>query len=212
MLTTELKQLLREQRDGMVQSHATRLHRAVSWMLSSDQHPEDDDLGFITLWIAFNACYGIESDDKDLSDRKSFRQFITRLVELDEDREIFTLLWHNYSDFVHAIVNNEFLFTQFWRSHRMGDTEWTKRFEQSKRLSTNALSNQDVATLLTVVLDRLYVLRSQLMQGGATHGSKVNRDQVQSGRALLSELMPLIVLMMMKHHEHDWGDILYPVV
>ena len=74
------------------------------------------------------------------------------------------------------------------------------------------LSTQKVVDLLEVVLDRLYTLRNQLVHGGATYKSEVNRSQVIDGKNILSMLVPLIVEIMMDNEYEDWGEIYYPVI
>lgn len=207
-----LKQQLRNHREGMENHHATRLHRAISWLLVSEAYDEDDDISFITLWIAFNACYGIEGNNAELSERQSFRCFIEALIKLDTEQRIYHLLWENYSGFVRSIVNNQFMYAPFWVSHREGDENWISGFDYSKKQAMSALANQNIASLLVIVLDRLYVLRNQLVHGGATYQSRVNREQVKSARRLLFELMPVVVATMLANPETNWGDISYPVV
>lgn len=62
-----------------------------------------------------------------------------------------------------------------------------------------------------IVFDRLYVLRNQLIHGGATWNSQINRAQVADGIAILGTLVPLVLAIMMEHPQ-DYGDVLYPVV
>jgi hypothetical protein len=40
----------------------------------------------------------------------------------------------------------------------------------------------------------------------------VNREQVEDGVALLSNIMPIIVRIMLSSSDEDWGDIAYPVI
>lgn len=207
-----LKDRLREKRDQLSSDHATRLHRAISWLACAETHKEDEDIGFITLWIAFNACYGSDDQAESLGERASFTRFMTLLVELDTENRIYNSLWMNYSNFVKALVNNEFVYPPFWRSVRAGDNEWEASFEKSKKLAMSALSNNNTALLLEIILDRLYVLRNQLVHGGATYKSQVNRSQVKDGQRLLAELLPIIIPIMLDHDERDWGPICFPVV
>ena len=74
------------------------------------------------------------------------------------------------------------------------------------------LANERVTLLLAEVLDRLYVLRNQLMHGGATFQSKVNRAQVRDGCNMLAMLMPILIDIMLDAKDEDWGEIYYPVV
>lgn len=66
--------------------------------------------------------------------------------------------------------------------------------------------------MLCLVLDRLYVLRNQVIHGGATYQSSVNREQVKSSRHLLAELMPVVLEVMINDQNSDWGEIRYPVI
>ena len=66
--------------------------------------------------------------------------------------------------------------------------------------------------VLSIVFDRLYVLRNQLVHGGATWNSGVNREQVRDGARILMALIPAIIERMLDHPELDLGEIAYPVV
>jgi hypothetical protein len=63
-----------------------------------------------------------------------------------------------------------------------------------------------------LVLDRLYTVRNQLIHGGATYQSKVNRSQVKDASEILSFLVPLIIDIMITNINEDWGTINYPVI
>ena len=56
------------------------------------------------------------------------------------------------------------------------------------------------------------MLRNQLVHGGATHASKVNRQQVADGVALLADIVPLVIDLMLDGHHLDFGGIEYPVI
>ena len=71
---------------------------------------------------------------------------------------------------------------------------------------------RNIVEVLSLVFDRLYVLRNQLAHGGATWNSRVNRDQVRDGAAILAFLMPVFVDVMMDNPGEDWGRPFYAVV
>lgn len=75
-----------------------------------------------------------------------------------------------------------------------------------------ALKARDTLTILQILFDRLYVLRNQLIHGGATWGGSVNRDQVRDGARILSVLVPTFIELMMDAPDLDWGQPAYPVV
>ena len=66
--------------------------------------------------------------------------------------------------------------------------------------------------MLYEVFVRLYTLRNQLMHGGATWNSSVNRSQVRDGRALLARVLPVMLGVMMDHPARFDGKPFYPVV
>jgi hypothetical protein len=56
------------------------------------------------------------------------------------------------------------------------------------------------------------VLRNQLVHGGATWNSRVNRDQVRDGAAVIGWLLPVFIDIMMDNPDCEWGRPFYPVV
>jgi hypothetical protein len=79
-------------------------------------------------------------------------------------------------------------------------------------MASQALSTGNTPMLLGVVFNRLYTLRNQLIHGGATWNSKVNRKQLHDCVSLLHKFIPQIISLMMKHPDTLWGDACYPVV
>ena len=69
-----------------------------------------------------------------------------------------------------------------------------------------------IEDLIEVVLERLYTLRNQLIHGGATYNSKLNRSQLRDACNIMQLLVPIIIDIMLENGEHDWGEIAYPVI
>lgn len=210
-----IKQALKDKRDALSEMHATRLHRATSWLGCASEQQDDIDVKLISLWISFNACYAIdEGGSESLAERFAFLRFVEKLVKHDTDKKIYAILWETYSGPVKAIIKNPYVFHGFWAAKRrdQNDDSWQEEFDRLSVAALNSLSRQQVPELLSIVLDRLFVLRNQLLHGGATYGSQVNREQVQDGADLLGALMPTVIEIMLAASEEDWGDIYYPVV
>jgi hypothetical protein len=74
------------------------------------------------------------------------------------------------------------------------------------------LVKQDSLQILVNLFDRLYVLRNQLMHGGSTWDSDVNRSQVKNGADILTALIPQFVDFMLDNDNKDWGGIYYQVI
>ena len=77
---------------------------------------------------------------------------------------------------------------------------------------TSIAANEKAKKVLCNLFDRLYTLRNQLLHGGATWNSSMNRDQVESGGRIMSCLVPHFIDVMIEHPDAGWGTPRYPPV
>jgi hypothetical protein len=210
----ELKARQRLERHTHSPSVTLRVHRALSWLGRAEKERSDDDARFVFLWIAFNAAYATESHDTEMTEAISFRTFLRKLVKLDTAGRLGYLVWREFPSSIRLLLKNEYVFKDFWQYQNglMSADEWESRFKKSRRAAELALAGGDTLKVLLIVLKRLYVLRNQLMHGGATWNGAVNRDQVRDCANLLGKLVPIVIEIMMDHPQHDWGAATYPVV
>ncbi len=209
-----LKQKHRLVRGDHPESLTLRIHRALSWLNRAEQ-ADDMDGKFIFLWIAFNAAYAQEVDDNDRStDKVAFNAFIRKLCDLDTAKRIDDLVWKEFSGSIRALLDNPYVFQAFWEFQRgrMDEADWKRKFAGAKKAAQSALASGDSAELLSVVFNRLYTLRNQLIHGGATWDGKVNREQLRDCTRLLGKLVPVIITLMMDNPRTLWGDAVYPVI
>lgn len=209
-----LKQRHRLVRDEHPTSLTLRIHRALSWLNRAEQS-KDVDGKFIFLWIAFNAAYAQELDDTDrASDKATFTTFLQKLCDLDTSRLIDNLIWKEFSGSVRTLLDNPYVFHLFWEFQRgrIDEGEWKDRFDSAKKSAQFALASGNTPLLLSVIFNRLYTLRNQLIHGGATWDGKVNRNQLRDCTRLLGKLVPVIIALMMDNPSALWGDAVYPVV
>ena len=127
---------------------------------------------------------------------------------------MYDAIWNNFSGPIRVLLHNRFVFNPFWQHHNGidGYEDWEERLRTSERRFARALRARNTVEVLSLVFDRLYVLRSQLVHGGATWNSRVNQDQVRDGAAILAFLMPVFVDVMMNNRGEDWRRPFYPVV
>lgn len=208
-----LKARHREIRDQHPEALRLRIHRALSWLMRSEQVLDDLDSRFILQWIALNAAYAREFGRED-TERDRAREFVEVLVGLDEDKRLHQALFHQFSGPIRTLIDNRFTFDPFWTALRTHDSSnrWEESFANSKKAALGAVMQGDTVKVLGIVFDRLYVVRNQLVHGGATWNGRVNRSQISDGVAILGTLVPTIVRIMMDHPEQDYGEVLYPVV
>lgn len=209
-----LKARQRSERDHWPSNLVLRVHRALSWLHRGEQS-EDDDGRFIFLWIAFNAAYANEIDGRErLHEQKIFGLFLKKLVDLDQEDVLFELIWNEFSGSIRVLLDNQFVFQPFWDFHNglLAEDEWKAKFQRANGAARKALAHHDTAGALGIILARMYTLRNQLIHGGATWNSSVNREQLRDCSAFLGKLVPFVVHVMMEHPETLWGEACYPVV
>ena len=191
-----------------------RLRRALSWLERAEKESNDPDAAFIFYWIAFNAAYAQDRPRSlESTERDHFSEFFNTILSLDSGHTIYDAIWNRFSGPIRLLLDNKFVFQPFWNHHAgRGYDNWEHLFEDNNRRVRQALAAVDTPVILNTLFDRLYVLRIQLMHGGATWRSSVNRDQVQDGARILGFLVPLFVELMLSNPDVDWGPTDYPVV
>jgi hypothetical protein len=211
----ELKARQRAIREGFPTSLSLRVHRALSWLNRAELETSDQDARFIFLWIAFNAAYANELRDRQsLTERKLFITFLGRLIEADKNSLLYKMVWAEFSGPVRLMIDNQYVFQPFWDHHNglLPEVEWREAFRRSRDSAQRALVCMDTRKLLAVMFDRLYVLRNQILHGGATWNGAVNRAQITQGATIMALIVPLVIHLMMESPNRLWGEPCYPVV
>lgn len=210
MTTVKLSRKLKE--TSLSENLAIRIHRAISWLKSAEKQEGNLDMKFISLWISFNACYAVDINGlSSKSEKGKLRDFTSSLVEFDRTR-LYNLFWEKFSGPVKVLIENKFVFEKFWEYTRGESDDYEFAFNKSITAASNCLSKQNIEGLLEIVLERLYTLRNQLIHGGATFNSKLNRAQLRDACNIMQLLVPIIIDIMLENGEHNWGEIAYPVI
>lgn len=210
-----LKSKQRKIREDFPENLGLRVHRALSWLQRAEMADDDFDAAFIFYWIAFNAAYAEDLQELlPTGERRAFDLYFEKILSFDEEQIIYDAIWHSFSDSIRLLLDNKFVFHPFWSHHNQtpGYGDWDDRFSKSKKVIQIALRDRDTKVILTTLFDRLYVLRNQLVHGGATWNSSVNRPQVKDGARILAFLVPLFIDLMMDNPQLIWEIPHYPVV
>jgi hypothetical protein len=195
------------------QPTAIRFHRACSWMARVEQMPDgqDHDLGLVSLWIAFNALYGQWDCTKrePRHDRESWRAFVDRILKLDCGGHIEAAL-REHKRLAISMLDDEYLSGYFWQE------PCPNRAKQSRRAAFNAQSwyiEERWTTVVDQILERVYVIRCQLVHGAATFGGKLNRASLKRCVMMMQRLLPAFLLVWIDHGaDENWGPMCYPPV
>ena len=201
-------------RDDLPDKLRLRMRRALSWVQRAEKEKDDYDSAFIFYWIAFNAVYATNRrQDPDTIERSTFSEYFDSVLGLDRDGTIYDAIYQRFSGPVRVLLDNQYVFQPFWDHHSgLGYDNWEHQFSERRKEALKALLDRDTHFVLNAVFDRLYVLRNQLVHGGATWNGSVNRDQVRDGARIMAFLVPLFIDLMMDNPQVDWGPPNYPVV
>ncbi|MAE22095.1 MAG: hypothetical protein CMK92_06660, partial [Pseudomonas sp.] len=113
---------------------------------------DDLDSQFIFLWISFNAAY---AQDLDFSVRgsetNSFSRFIEKLVELDDDKALYNLIWQEFTSSIRLLLGNHFVYQPFWDhvSGKLSEGEWKNSFENANSAANRAFAKYYVLPLVS---------------------------------------------------------------
>lgn len=187
-----------------------RMRRALSWLKRAEQELQRDDLdaAFIFHWIAFNAAYG--GDGR--SEKAAFKNYFSIILRLGAGNAILDMIEQQCPDAIESFKNNEYVFPEFWteNTHQARErSSWEHLLIDSNRRIDQGIKNANVQNVLDRLFDRLYVLRNQLLHGGATWQGSVNRRQVNNGAAIMRLLVPYFINIMLSHPDAGWGEPYY---
>lgn len=210
----QLKQRQRAERENYPTNLSLRVHRALSWLHRAELCHNDLDGQFIFRWIAFNAAYAQDLECLNVSETAAFSRFVAKICDLDQNQALSKLVWEVYPSSIRLLLDNHYVFQSFWDQQNGYDNadNWQEKFNKAKQQANHALVKQRTDKIIELVLTRLYTLRNQIIHGGATWNSKVNRSQLLDGVNLLSKLVPIIIEVMMDNPRTLWGEANYPVV
>ncbi len=196
-----------------------RLRRSLSWLGRAEKEYEaqDFDAAFIFHWVAFNAAYGRlgSSPNEETRDGEDRKDYFDRIVEfVDSDRVIYDTIWADLLDPIRKMLENQFVYEPYWkfRNGVVRHRDWKKQLGTARDDAEEAIKGVRTKDVLLELFHRLYTLRNQLLHGGATWNSSVNRKQVEPGARIMSSLAPHFIGVMIDHPEADWGLPRYPVV
>ena len=212
---SKLKELHRLKRDNYTDEFSIRIHRSLSWIGRAEKKDEDIDARFIFYWIAFNSAYSaIQTSQYFDTERRIYKDFFEKILKYDKNEHVYNAIWKEFSGSVRSLLNNQYIFGPFWnfQNGHEGFDNWEVKFNESKSIALKALQNKNTLMILEILFDRLYTLRNQILHGGATWNSKVNRSQVQDGQSIIGFLIPNFLQIMMDNQNENWGKLVFPVI
>jgi hypothetical protein len=129
------------------------------------------------------------------------------MLSLDADQSIVEALMVN-KRLVMSIFEDEYLSRYFWQEPTK------KRADQSKKTMYDARTwyvEGRWILILDRVVERIYLLRCQLVHGAATYNSQLNRTAIRRCSQMLDHLLRAMLQVWVHHGvDENWGPMCYP--
>ena len=193
-----------------------RVHRCYKALKSAEFVEQEDsgagvDGGLVMRWIALNALYGRwdEQANMPVKDRVSLDTFTSEVCRVDKGGRVLAALREVTQD-AKALLESSFVMERFWRN-----PEWDQVRPDRRRAADfrDEVVGGRPSGALHRVLIAVYFLRCQIVHGGATLGSGLNRTTVEPAARILSRLSGQLLACVTEHGlEMQWGEICYPPV
>ena len=124
------------------------------------------------------------------------------------------MVWNEFTGSIRVLLANKFVFKPFWdfQNKKITEEQWQESFNKANAFAHQALGRKNTEAVLSVIFSRLYMLRNQLLHGGATWNSDVNRDQIRDAVNFLAKFVPAIIEIMMDSANEVWGEACFPVI
>ena len=170
---------------------------------------EDLDLSLLSQWIAFNALYGQwDGEAKEpVPDHVCWRHFVDRILSLDKDRSVIDIL-RDHKPLAMTIFEDEYLSRYYWKKPN------EKRASRSRKTKFDARTwylQENWTLILDGLIERIYLLRCQLVHGAATYNSNLNRTSVRRCSQMMDHLVRAFLFVWIEHGaDEDWGIMCYP--
>lgn len=192
------------------QNWQIRVHRAISWLAQAGNCPKEmPEARLLFLWIALNSLYSRWDNAANMPDKDgpSRRDFFYRISD-NAAKATISLVLLPKVPLIRRILENPYLSEVYWRNP--GDPRAKGLATQEANYVTTNLKHGNMGQILDQVVDRLYILRGQIVHGASTSGSKLNRPAITAAVELLQALVPLVIHLVIENHcGDDWPALCY---
>ena len=210
------------------QNIVDRLSRASSWLLAASALERETKLQkfdhhtlFIYRYIAFNSLYGRwKVEETQYRACMQFDLFFDNLIKLHlEDKKkngptkliLPNALVKCKPQWV-ELIENEFLDKRGYWDIPFHSRDFIEKYRVQKSAALRQLDWRNFKPLLHLIFDRIWILRNQIMHGGATYGpDSAGWESVEIANPVLRALIPAFYSLMKAYPETvKWPPIPYP--
>lgn len=210
MLVVEI--VFRNQKAQHSEHFNLRMHRSLSWFKQALQLDQEQlDLKFVSLWVAFKAIYARDT----ALDHNTFQAFLRQLFQHGVPRRIDYMLWYKLPRAIRVLLETPYTFQSYWdyQNQKIDQMEWKEAFEQNQQQWQQAWQDKDSVQILCAVFQRLQTLGQQLLQGGSSYQSGMNRKQLSEACLVLSTMLSTFMFVLLENAQDlDCAEPFYPMV
>lgn len=190
-----------------------RIQRGLSWFKKSLELGQELEFKFISLWISFHSIYAHEHEIQ--SDPHDLQQFLEQLCQKDLEHKLHQIVWEKYHQPICALLDSPYTDQGFWdyRHDKISLQSCREALQQQKQKVEQARQEHNMSGILAMIFSHLATLHHQLMQGGTSCHSALNRKQLQHSCRVLEALLPAFICILLENAATlDSGKPFYPVV
>lgn len=184
-----------------------RVSRALSWYGRSETSDTDDEK-LLYSFISFNALYSQNNITKDGQAREEFWK---KLQHSEKKQYLFEFASKN-EEVIKDILSFWYLSSEYWNDSG-GYAEKADKLQReagdAKCKTRGQINRQDV-TPLRLSVERIHLLRNQVMHGMAAFKDSYNRSQVRICAIFLHSLIGAIIRTVIEDDNQNWGKVSYP--
>ena len=197
--------------DNKFQNYQIRVHRSLSWLeraleLDEEQHP---DGRLLYAWIALSSLHGSWDTDSGYParDSETRQAFVDMLMSIDTGGLLAEQITVLKPDIL-RLLEDKFLDPRFWKNPNEPGNIRAKYHR-----AIHLYHDKSWAAILEYTLERIAVLRGQIVHGAATRGSKLNRESLHRCRNVLESLLPVVLQLLIENRADDeWPPLCYPPI
>ena len=130
-----------------------------------------------------------------------------RVLALDKGGHRVSVLT-KHKKLVMSILDDNYLGDYFWKDP---SAERAKQTTRDKRQAKTWYLEKRWALVLEALLERICLLRCQLVHGASSYASRMNRRSLRRSVTMLGLLLPAILnVWIASGADEDWGAMCYP--
>ena len=209
-----LEEIFKSSKNNNSERFNLRVQRSLSWLKKAVLMEHDKDLQFLSLRVSFNAIYAEDVERKN-QQKDHISQFLALISRQDQTQHLSQMVWGKLFEPIQKVLANPYSYQAYWdyRNQVVSQVTWKESFEHEKKLIHDVFETKNLNEILSVVLNRMLTIEHQILQGGSSYNSSINRPLLSQCCEILIALIPAILELLINNAQ-KWHFLKphYPVV